>query len=188
MSNNRFQQARKTAPVRSLFAAALVIGCMFGTVTSAAAQASFPITPDTITPSPGNSAYLEGHAVGSQGYICLPTASGTNSWTVNAARPEATLLVDVFGHPVQIITHFTSIDTNPNDFAPKPVPLGGNATWQSSLDTSKVWQWLPEKSMPALTPAARTRARYLACCCSRSATRRGRRAAQFWLKQLSFSA
>jgi hypothetical protein len=41
--------------------------------------------------------------------------------------------------PLQIITHFTSIDANPNGFAPNPLPPGGNATWQSSFDTSKVW-------------------------------------------------
>ena len=40
---------------------------------------------------------------------------------------------------MQIITHFTSIDANPNDNAPNPVPLSGNVTWQSSFDTSKVW-------------------------------------------------
>ena len=81
---------------------------------------------------------LEGHAFGTQGYVCLPTATGSTSWTINPARPEATLFTDVFGLPLQIITHFTSIDANPKN-ATIPVSLGGNATWQSSFDTSKVW-------------------------------------------------
>jgi Protein of unknown function (DUF3455) len=138
MSNNVCQQAGKITRVRRLFAAALVLGCAFGTVTNAAAQkVTSPKTPDGITPV-GNTAFLEGHAVGTQGYTCLPTSDGGTAWSANA-RPEATLSVDVFGKPVQIITHFASIDESPNDFAPKPVSLSGNATWQSSFDTSKVW-------------------------------------------------
>ena len=44
--------------------------------------------------------------------------------------------MDIF-KSFQIITHFQSINENP-----KPgviVPLSGNATWQSSLDSSRVW-------------------------------------------------
>jgi len=96
-----------------------------------------PATPAAITPPAGNSAFLVGHAVGTQGYVCLPTSTGA-SWTVNAARPEATLFTNIFGEAVQIITHFLSPNTNPNEFAPNPVPFG-NPTWQSSLDSSKVW-------------------------------------------------
>jgi Protein of unknown function (DUF3455) len=120
--------------------AALVLGCAFGTVSHVAAQTlTPPTTPIDITPPEGNTAFLVGHAFGTQGYVCLPAATGGTSWTVNPARPEATLFTDLFGQPVQIITHFASIDANPNDNAPSPVPLGGNATWQSSFDTSKVW-------------------------------------------------
>jgi hypothetical protein len=139
MNYKLFQQARNTARVRSLFVAALVLASAFGTVTQAAAQkVTPPPTPTDITAPAGNSAFLVGHAFGSQGYVCLPDpVNGGTSWIINPARPEATLFVDVFGQPVQIITHFASINANP-----KPgvsVPLGGNATWQSSFDTSKVW-------------------------------------------------
>jgi hypothetical protein len=96
-----------------------------------------PATPVALTPPAGNSTFLAGHAVGTQGYVCLPTASGV-SWTVNAARPQATLFSNIFGDAVQIITHFLSPDTNPNEFAPSPLPFG-NPTWQSSFDSSKVW-------------------------------------------------
>jgi hypothetical protein len=96
-----------------------------------------PVTSVTITPPIGNSAFLLGHAVGTQGYVCLPSGIGA-SWTVNAARPEATLFTNLFGQAQQIITHFLSPNTNPNEFAPKPLPFG-NATWQSSFDSSKVW-------------------------------------------------
>ena len=95
-----------------------------------------PATPAAITPPAGNSRFLAGHALGAQGYICLPTGSGA-SWTVNNARPEATLFTNI-GKAVQIVTHFLSPDTNPNKFAPSPLPFG-SPTWQSSFDSSKVW-------------------------------------------------
>lgn len=100
-------------------------------------QLTTPTTPAIITPPQGNSAFLVGHAVGTQGYVCLPSGTGA-SWTINSARPEATLFTNIFGAAVQIITHFLSPDTNPNENAPNPVPFG-SATWQSSFDTSKVW-------------------------------------------------
>ena len=109
----------------------------FGTVANATAQrVTPPTTPIDIAVPEGNSPFLVGNAVGTQGYTCLPTANGGTAWSVTA-RPEATLFTKFFGQQIQIITHFTSINANP-----KPdvtVPLSGNATWQSSFDTSKVW-------------------------------------------------
>ena len=143
MSYNVNQQPKETARVRSLYVAALVLACAFGTVTNAAAQKiTSPTTPALITPPAGNSAFLLGHAlVGTQGYVCLPKGTGA-SWTVKGARPEATLFTTVFGQDFQIITHFLSPDTNPNEAAPNPLPFG-NATWQSSFDSSKVWAQVP---------------------------------------------
>lgn len=97
-----------------------------------------PTAPATITPPPGNAPFLSGHAVGTQGYICMPTANGGVSWTVNPARPEATLFTKVSDKDVQIITHFQSPVVNPNGTGPNP-PRFGEATWQSSLDSSRVW-------------------------------------------------
>jgi len=99
------------------------------------AQVVPPTTPDTIAVPAGNSPYLVGHAFGSQGYTCLPTSTGGTAWNPTA-RPEATLFADHLGQ-FQIITHFQSINANP-----KPgvtVPRSGNATWQGSLDSSRVW-------------------------------------------------
>jgi len=98
---------------------------------------SSPTTPERITPPTGSSAFLFGHGVGTQGYVCLPK-DGNVSWTVNSARPEATLFVHIFGEAVQIITHFLSPVVNPNDIGPKP-PRFGDVTWQSSFDSSRVW-------------------------------------------------
>jgi hypothetical protein len=127
------------APVRRLLVTAFALACAFAG--SAEAQSlTPPVTPDKITPPVGNTLFLVGHAFGTQGYVCLPTSPGaaTASWTVKPARPEATLFQSFFGQDVQIITHFLSPNTNPTDTAPRPIPFG-NATWQSSLDTSKVW-------------------------------------------------
>ncbi len=97
-----------------------------------------PTTPERITPPEGTSAFLLGHGVGTQGYVCLPSPAGGVSWTVNNARPEATLFTRIFGETVQIITHFLSPVVNPNDIGPKP-PRFGDVTWQSSFDSSRVW-------------------------------------------------
>jgi hypothetical protein len=138
MTNDATKQVAKTARVWGLFAA-IVLGCSLGLTASASAQAiKAPAVPDAIKVEDGNTEFLIGHALGSQGYICLPASTGGTSWTVNNARPEATLFVNFFGQLVQVITHFASVNANPID-PTKPVPLGGNATWQSSFDSSKVW-------------------------------------------------
>src|SRR5258708_35723249 len=113
MSYNLNKPNKKTARVRSLFGAALVLACAFGAVTHAAAQVTPPPVPDTIAVPAGNFAYLVGHAFGSQGYTCLSTSAGGTAWNPTA-RPEATLFTDLFGQQFQIITHFQSINENPN--------------------------------------------------------------------------
>lgn len=113
---------------------------------------SIPSPTTSLTPPEGNSAFLLGHGVGTQGYVCLPSGVGSASWTVNGARPEATLFTHVFGEAVQIITHFLSPVVNPNDIGPKP-PRFGDVTWQSSFDSSRVWAQ-KQKSIPAGSEAS----------------------------------
>jgi hypothetical protein len=139
MKHNFDQTRKKATTAGRLSAAFLVLGCMLSTVSTANAQSiKTPPTPTEITPPAGSSAFLLGRALqGTQGYVCLPTTTGA-SWTVNGARPEATLFTSFFGQDLQIITHFLSPNTNPNKHAPDPLPFG-NATWQSSYDSSKVW-------------------------------------------------
>ena len=112
-----------------------------------------PTTPDTITPPAGSSAFLLGHGVGTQGYVCLPSPTGGVSWTVNNARPEATLFTHIFGEAVQIITHFLSPVENPNDIGPNP-PRFGDVTWQSSFDSSRVWAQKKDFIHPAATESS----------------------------------
>ena len=73
----------------------------------------------------GNKAFLEGHAIGTQNYICLPSDKG---FKFVLFTPEATLFDDV---EKQVATHF---------FSPNPFEGGKiRATWQHSKDTSAVW-------------------------------------------------
>ena len=133
MRQNRGQQMNKTKRFRSLLVSALVLG--YAGSYAAAQKIMPPTTPAAITPPAGNSAFLVGHAVGTQGYVCLPTSTGA-SWTVNGSRPEATLSASSSGQDFEI-THFLSPNTNPNPSAP-PLPFG-SPTWRSSLDGSVVW-------------------------------------------------
>jgi hypothetical protein len=84
-----------------------------------------PSVPSNLQVPPGHKAFLEGHAVGTQNYICLPAGAGF-AWTF--VGPQATLFND---SERQIITHFLS---------PNPDESGtARATWQHSRDTSTVW-------------------------------------------------
>jgi hypothetical protein len=79
----------------------------------------------------GHEAFLEGSAVGTQNYICMPAAGGGVAWRF--LGPQATLFVSTRAGrgEQQITTHFLSANPVENGLA--------RATWQHSLDTSKVW-------------------------------------------------
>jgi Protein of unknown function (DUF3455) len=84
-----------------------------------------PSIPTDLQVPEGHKAFLEGHAVGTQNYICLPASTGV-AWTF--VGPQATLFND---YERQIITHFLSPNPDESDLA--------RATWQHSRDTSTVW-------------------------------------------------
>jgi Protein of unknown function (DUF3455) len=96
-----------------------------------------PPVPSDIQVPEGNKAFLEGHAVGTQNYICLPCPNATTPAAMcpNASgfawilfTPQATLFND---RAQQVTTHF---------FSPNPVEAGTvRPTWQHSRDTSTVW-------------------------------------------------
>ena len=88
-------------------------------------QVTPPPVPANIQVEAGNKAFLAGHAVGTQNYICLPSDAGF-AWTLFG--PQATLFND---DDKQIITHFLS--PNPDENGTPRV------TWQHSRDTSTVW-------------------------------------------------
>lgn len=89
------------------------------------------VPPDLQVPA-GNTLFLKAEASGTQNYICLPTGSGF-AWTFTG--PQATLYLTFKWFPEdvsqQIATHFLSPNPEEDNLA--------RATWQHSLDTSRVW-------------------------------------------------
>lgn len=123
--------------------ALVLLAGMIAPPAQASCRVTPPLTDPAITVPSGNTAYLLGHATGTQGYVCLPSSASSTgvSWTVNNSRPQATLFTTLFGSfSQQILTHFLSPDTNPNaaGLALSPFPFG-SPTWQSSFDSSVIW-------------------------------------------------
>jgi uncharacterized protein DUF3455 len=84
-----------------------------------------PTVPVAIEVDAGQRLFMAGHAVGTQNYICLPSGGGF-AWTLFG--PQATLF---HNDARQMMTHFLS---------PNPDEAGTlRATWQHSVDTSRVW-------------------------------------------------
>jgi hypothetical protein len=93
--------------------------------------------PANIQVPAGNHAFLVGHGVGTQNYVCTPSASSPSGVAYTLFTPEATLFGD---ESKQLITHFFSpspseVNANPAVVAPGAIRV----TWQHSRDTSTVW-------------------------------------------------
>ena len=131
-------RANRTTLETQIVRRSLVIACATYIVTAFTVSLPQPAHARNITPPAvpfdlqvnlaENEPFLEGHAVGTQNYICLPTDDGVQFMLFT---PEATLFDSVDGK--QVTTHFFSVNPNPSD--------GGKirATWQHSKDTSTVW-------------------------------------------------
>src|SRR5262249_3076615 len=106
-----------------LIACTTALGVAF-TVAQAQPAHADPITPpavpDNIQVPAGAKAFLVGHGVGTQNYICLPSGAG---FKFVLFTPEATLFAD---NEKQVITHYFS----PN-LSPIPPEVAGTirATW-----------------------------------------------------------
>ena len=111
----------------SLFiAATLAIAApLAATATNSREGIDPPEVPDTIAVPAGSKAFLIGHAVGTQNYVCLPDGAGAK-WVLFG--PQATVFDD---NGKQIMTHFLSPNPAENS-SPR-------ATWQHSDRTSAVW-------------------------------------------------
>jgi hypothetical protein len=117
----------------SVLVAALMLSLPRG---ACARGVTAPSVPANIQVPAGNKAFLVGHAVGTQNYICLSCSNPLTSAATCPASgfafalitPQATLFDDA---NKQVTTHF---------FSPNPVEKGTiRPTWQDSLDTSTVW-------------------------------------------------
>jgi hypothetical protein len=92
----------------------------------AAERIARPDVPTNIAVGSEFKLFGRGHAVGTQNFICAPTAGGTGvEWRF--IGPQATL----FEGTTQTGTHFHSMNPSRNNEI--------QATWQDSGDTSAVW-------------------------------------------------
>src|SRR5262245_40155179 len=109
--------------LQSLFIAALSFAAP---IAALAAEITPPAVPAGLEPPAGSNAFLIGHAVGTQNYVCLPDGANAK-WVLFG--PQATVFDD---EGQQIMTHFLS--ANPGE-----VNTPARATWQHSSRTSAVW-------------------------------------------------
>jgi hypothetical protein len=92
--NNGNTIERRTTRGGLLVAGVAALGLAF----AAAAQANYgdginpPRVPDKLEVPAGNRAFLVGHALGTQNYVCLPSATGGVAWSL--FTPQATLFDD----------------------------------------------------------------------------------------------
>jgi Protein of unknown function (DUF3455) len=111
-----------------------------------AERITVPTVPDKIQLEPGNRVFLVGHAVGTQNYVCLPTATGV---AYQLFTPQATLF-NAEGR--QLITHFFSPNLNPNPGLDAKELGTIRATWEDSRDTSTVWAKLTGQATSVTDP------------------------------------
>jgi hypothetical protein len=132
-----------------LIAYAIALAMTLAVALSQAAHAQTvtpPPVPEGLEVEAGNEAFLVGHAIGTQNYVCLPSPSiGRVAWTL--FTPQATLFDD---EGEQVITHF---------FSPNPSPSDNGlvrAAWQDSGDSSTVWGRATDSSTDSnfVTPGA----------------------------------
>jgi hypothetical protein len=107
------------------------------TVTHAAAQLTPPSTPDTITVEEGNLLYFVGHCLW-QPRLHLPADLNGRCCLESYCPPRSPLCLR--------ISSGSSFRSSPTSRASMKIrsrasspPASGNATWQSSLDSSRVW-------------------------------------------------
>jgi Protein of unknown function (DUF3455) len=130
MKNSKTHEPQITSKILRI-ACVTALGMAFTLSLPQAAHAQ-NVTPPPVpagleVPAP-NQAFLVGHAVGTQNYVCQPShILGRVDWVLFTS--QATLFDD---QSAQIITHF---------FSPNPDEGGviARATWQDSRDTSTVW-------------------------------------------------
>jgi hypothetical protein len=103
---------------------------------AAAGEITPPRVPPNIEVPAGNRAFFEGHGVGTQNYVCTPSASSSSGFAYVLFTPEATL----FDDEEQVTTHFFSPNPFEENTSAALVAVGPiRATWQHSKDSSTVW-------------------------------------------------
>ncbi len=123
--------------LRSVAAAAVAMAAAFSLPQPARADAiHVGDVPANISVPAGNHVFLEGHGVGTQNYICGPSASSATGVAYALFTPQATLFND---DSRQLITHFFSPSPTEPNANPAVIAAGAiRVTWQHR-DTSIVF-------------------------------------------------
>ncbi|HSC98594.1 MAG TPA: DUF3455 domain-containing protein [Casimicrobiaceae bacterium] len=96
-----------------------------------------PTVPQAIQVPQGSKAFLKGHAVGTQNYVCAPSSSSPSGVAYTLFTPQATLYSDDLE---EVTTHYFSANPAENNTNPALVSRGAiRATWRHSGDASTVW-------------------------------------------------
>jgi hypothetical protein len=98
-----------------------------------------PPVPDNLKVEEGSRAFLVGHAIGTQNYVCAPSTTSSTGVAYVLFTPEATLFND---DGDQLITHFFSPNPDPDDPNRSAAVVADGAiraTWVHSRDGSSVW-------------------------------------------------
>jgi hypothetical protein len=96
-----------------------------------------PPVPQAIQVPQGSKAFLKGHAVGTQNYVCTPSSSSPSGVAYALFTPQATLYSD---DREEVTTHYFSANPAENNSNPALLSRGViRATWRHSGDASTVW-------------------------------------------------
>jgi hypothetical protein len=139
MQNHNASQNRNTRRILPIvYATALAVAVTVSLPQPAhAVQITPPAVPANIAVEAGNKAFLLGHGVGTQNYVCAPSATADSGVAYTLFTPEATLFSDDFK---ELTTHFFSPNPFETNASPALVADGPiRATWQHARDTSTVW-------------------------------------------------
>jgi uncharacterized protein DUF3455 len=97
-----------------------------------------PEMPANIRVPAGHHAFLKGHAIGTQNYVCLPSASAASGVAYVLFTPQAILFDE--DDAKELTTHFFSPNPFESNTSPALVADGRiRATWHHSRDSSTVW-------------------------------------------------
>lgn len=132
-NNNPQPTNRRIRHVASVAALVLTLSVAAPRAALAQHRITPPPVPDKIQVEPGQKVFFVGHGVGTQNYVCLPTATGVG---FQLFTPEATLFDD---RDRQLTTHFFGPNLNPKPGQDAKELNAIRATWEDSRDTSTVW-------------------------------------------------
>ena len=125
-------------------ACVVALGMMVGVRAAHADDITPPPMPGNLEVEDGNVVFLVGHGVGTQNYVCAPSATSVTGFAFSLFTPQATLFDD---EGDQLITHFFSPNGDPRVKPPEAGTI--RVTWEDSRDTSRVWAFLLEQSLDA---------------------------------------